>query len=191
MTMPQERLYTYADLIAWGEDARYEMYQGVPVALAAPGRTHQEVVMALSAQFYNYLRGKACRVYPAPFDVCLFAGAEDSPEDIDTVLQPDITVVCDPRKLTERGCSGAPDLVVEVLSPGDRLRDQRTKFDLYQRAGVREYWIVDPKAQVAQVHTLENGRYHSPAAYNSRAEVPAGVLEDCVIRLADVFGPEE
>ena len=190
MAMPQEQLYTYADLIDWGEDQRFELYQGAPVALAAPSTTHQEVVMALSAQLYNYLRGKKCRVYPAPFDVCLFAGAEDSPADIDTVLQPDITVVCDPKKLTERGCSGAPDLVVEVLSPRDRRRDRQTKFDLYQRAGVREYWIVDPEAQVAQIHTLEEGRYHSPAAYNAKGEAPVGVLEGCVIRLAEVFGIE-
>lgn len=187
MTLPQERAYTYAELMEWDGDARYELYNGQPVALAAPNRFHQEISGALFFQLYNYLQGKNCRVYAAPFDVCLFADKNDSFENIDTVIQPDISVVCDPNKLTRHGCNGAPDLVIEILSPADRRRDRLTKFDLYQQAGVQEYWIVDPEAQVVLVHSLEDGRYHSPAAYNARASVPVEVLEGCTIQLPQVF----
>ena len=187
MTLPQERSYTYADLMDWDGETRYELYNGQPVALASPSRTHQEISGALFFQLYNYLREKKCRIYAAPFDVCLFAEEKDQPEDIETVLQPDITVICDPEKLTDHGCSGAPDLVIEILSPSARRRDRLTKFDLYQRAGVREYWIVDPEAQIAQVHLLEDGRYYSRAAYNSRAAVPVKVLEDFQMDPTQVF----
>ena len=187
MTLPQERSYTYADQMDWDGETRYELYNGQPVALASPSRTHQEISGALFFQLYNYLREKKCRIYAAPFDVCLFAEEKDQPEDIETVLQPDITVICDPEKLTDHGCSGAPDLVIEILSPSARRRDRLTKFDLYQRAGVREYWIVDPEAQIVQVHLLEDGRYYSPAAYNSRAAVPVKVLEDFQMDPTQVF----
>lgn len=187
MTLPQERSYTYADLMDWDGETRYELYNGQPVALASPSFTHQRVCAELFAQLHEYLRGKSCRVLYAPFDVCLFAEEKDQPEDIETVIQPDVFVVCDPKNLSEQRCNGAPDLIIEVLSPSTRRRDRLTKFDLYQRAGVREYWIVDPEAQIVQVHLLEDGRYYSPAAYNSRAAVPVKVLEDFHMDLTQVF----
>lgn len=190
MPLPQENRYTLADALAWDEQDRIELIYGDPVMMAPPTRAHQKAVMELSAQLHAYLKGKKCEVYPAPFAVRLFEQDGDRPEDVDTMVEPDISVVCDPSKLDDIGCKGAPDLVMEILSPSTTRHDRFTKFNLYQRAGVREYWIVDPEAQVAQIHTLEEGRYHSPAAYNAKGEAPVGVLEGCVIRLAEVFGIE-
>ena len=187
MPMPKEQYYTYADLLSWGEDTRYELYNGQPIALASPSQIHQEISMELSTQLHSYLRGKKCKVYTAPFDVRLFEKAGESPENVDTVVQPDIMVVCDPSKVDRHGVHGAPDLIIEILSDSTRRIDRLTKFNLYQRAGVREYWIADPSAQVVLVHTLEDGSYHSPVAYNGMASVPVGILGDYSIDLTTVF----
>ena len=184
--LPQAQHYTFADLLTWEDRTRYELYDGQPVALASPSNVHQEICMALSAQIYNFLRGKKCKVYPAPFDVRLFEEAGDSPEDVYTVVQPDISVVCDPGKTHGHGCKGAPDLVVEVTSPSTARNDHQLKFNLYQQAGVREYWIVDPAARVASVFSLKDGHYQA-AAYGADATVSVGVLEGCVIDLSTVF----
>ena len=185
--LPQEQRYTYADLLEWEDDTRYELYDGVPVALASPTDVHQRISMALSAQLYNYLIGKKCSVYAAPFDVRLFEEQGDSPEDVDPVVQPDLPVVCDPGKVDRHGVHGAPDLVIEILSDSTRRVDRLTKFSLYQRAGVREYWIVDPEAQTVAVHLLQDGQYGSPDFYAGNAAVPVSVLDGCTVDLARVF----
>ena len=109
------------------------------------------------------------------------------PEDVSTVVQPDISVVCDSSKTDGHGCKGAPDMVIEILSSSTAHYDRLVKFNLYQQAGVREYWIVDPAARIVQVHTLEDGAYHASVAYPSNASVPVGVLEGCNIDLSTVF----
>lgn len=185
--LPAEKRYTYADLLDWDSSVRYELYDGQPVALASPSDVHQEVSGELFVQLHDYLRGKPCKVYSAPFDVRPFEGQEDRPEDVDTVVQPDLLVVCDPEKVDRRGVHGAPDFVVEILSESSRRNDRWTKFRLYQRAGVREYWIVDPETQVVSVHVLEEGAYPSPTLYDAGAVVPAAVLEGCEIDLRTVF----
>ena len=184
--LPQEQRYTYADLLAWDDNTRYELYDGQPVALASPSNIHQEICMALSAQIYNYLRGKRCKVYPAPFDVRLFEEKDDSPENVSVVVQPDISIVCDSSKTDGHGCKGAPDMVIEVTSPSTARFDKLLKFNLYQRAGVREYWIVDPAARVVSVYTLKDG-YYRAAAYGSDSSARVGVLDDCTIDLSTVF----
>lgn len=185
--LPAEKRYTYADLLDWDSPVRYELYDGQPVALASPSDVHQEVSGELFVQLHACLRGKRCKVYSAPFDVRPFEGQEDSPEDVDTVVQPDLLVVCDPKKVDRRGVHGAPDLVVEILSESSRRSDRWTKFRLYQRAGVREYWIVDPEMQVVSVHVLEEGAYPSPTVYGADMVLPASVLEGCEIDLKTVF----
>ena len=187
MPLPQENRYTLADALAWDEQDRIELIDGYPVMMAPPTRAHQEAVMELSAQLHAYLKGKKCKVYPAPFAVRLFEQDGDRPEDVDTMVEPDISVVCDPSKLDDIGCKGAPDLVLEILSPSTTRHDRFTKFNLYQRAGVREYWIVDPVNRTAAVYTLEEGAYHGAETYGPDAVVPVGVLEDCRIDLSDVF----
>ena len=113
--LPQEQRYTYADLLAWDDDTRYELYDGQPVALASPSDSHQRVLTALLLQIGNYLEGKRCNIYPAPYDVRLFQDAKDRPEDVGTVLHPYLLVVCDHNKLDRHGFHGTPDLVIEII----------------------------------------------------------------------------
>lgn len=185
--LPQEQRYTYADLLAWDDNTRYELYDGQPVALASPSDVHQSISMALSVQLGSYLMGKKCNVYAAPFDVRLFEEEGESPENVDTVLQPDLMVVCDQNKVDRHGVHGAPDLVIEILSDSTRRVDRLTKFNLYQRAGVREYWIVDPDAHTVAVHLLQDGLYGSPDFYAANTIIPVSVLDDCMVDLSRIF----
>ena len=185
--LPQEQHYTFADLLEWDEDIRYELYSGIPMALASPTDIHQSILGELYLQLGNYLKGKKCKAYFAPFDVRLFEKKEDCPENVDTVVQPDLMVVCDPGKVDRHGIHGAPDLVIEIISNSSRRLDRLTKLNLYQRAGVREYWIVDPDTCVVFVYTLKDGVYRAAAAYGSGSSVPVGILDDCTIDLSTVF----
>ncbi|MDR1727824.1 MAG: Uma2 family endonuclease, partial [Acidobacteriota bacterium] len=157
MPLPRrEQRYTYADYCTWNDGERWELIDGAPYLMSpAPGRRHQEISGELFAQLHNFLEGKPCKVYIAPFDVRLDAGGED-----DTVCQPDIIVVCDTSKLDEKGCKGAPDLAVEVLSPSSTRMDGVVKLEKYREAGVREYWIVSPDARGVQAFLLDGGRYY-------------------------------
>lgn len=185
--LPQEQHYTYADLLQWDDNVRYELYSGVPVALASPSDAHQDIAGEIYFQLKSYLRGKQCKVYYAPFDVRLFEEDGESPEDVDFVLQPDLMVVCDKRKVDRHGVHGAPDLVVEVLSPGTARYDKIIKLSLYQQAGVPEYWVVDPVSRSVSVYTLRNGVYRFPTVYGPDAAAPVGVLDDCLVDLSTVF----
>ena len=192
MALPAEKeRYTFADCLTWREDERIEIIDGEPVMMAPPPSSeHQEISMELSAQLHAYLRGKRCKVYAAPFAVRLFEKDGDRPDDVDTMVEPDISVVCDPNKIDRHGCKGAPDMVVEILSPSTQRHDRFTKFSLYQRAGVKEYWIVDPDKKLVLVYTLVDGQYYVPEVYTAKDSVPVEVLEDCIVDLTAVF-PEE
>lgn len=187
MAVPVERpRYTFADLLSW-EETRVELLDGEPVLMAPPSSAHQAVSMGLSAQLYAYLKGKTCRVFAAPFAVRLFEGEGDRPEDADTVVEPDLCVICDREKIDRHGCKGPPDLVVEILSPSTQRHDRFTKFRLYQKAGVREYWIIDPDSQTVQTFVLEDGRYSVKEFGTVGETLRVNVLEDCVIDLTEVF----
>ena len=188
MALPAEKTrYTFADALTWGENERIEIIGGEAFMMAPPSRAHQEAVTALMGQLYDYLKGKKCKVYAAPFAVRLFEENGDHPEDVDTLVEPDISVVCDPSKLDDAGCKGAPDLVIEILSPSTTRHDRFTKFNLYQRAGVREYWIVDSVGKTVQVFVLENGRYTAKDFGTAGDKTRVNVLDDCVIDLSEVF----
>ena len=187
MPLPHERRCTLADALTWDESERVELIYGDPVMMAPPVRKHQEALMELSAQLHEYLRGKKCKVYPAPFAVRLFEREGDHPGDVDTLVEPDISVVCDPSKLDDIGCKGAPDLIIEILSPTTQRHGRFTKFNLYQRAGVREYWLVDPASRSVQVFVLEGGYYAAKDFGTAGDKIKVNVLEDCVIDLAQVF----
>ena len=188
MALPAEKArYTFADCLAWDEKEWAEIINGEAVMMAPPSRAHQEAVMSLSAQLHEYLRGKRCKVYPAPFAVRPFEQDGDRPEDVDTMVEPDISVVCDPSKLDDAGCKGAPDLVIEILSPSSLRHDRFTKFNLYQRAGVREYWIVDPASKSAQSFVLEDGRYSAKGFGAAGDKMKVHILEDCILDLTQVF----
>ena len=166
-------LHTYADYLSWPDDARYELIDGIAYAISpAPTRRHQEVVGEMYRQIANALNGSNCQPYLAPFDVRLPRAKEanqineansEGDADIDTVVQPDISVICDRSKLDDRGCCGAPDWIIEVLSPGTAGHDQIVKRSLYERVGVREFWLVHPLDRIVTMYVLENGSYGKPA----------------------------
>lgn len=175
------RKYTYEDYLNRDDDVRFELIDGVIHMMATPLRVHQGILGELHVQFYNYLKGKPCKVYMAPFSVRLSVG-----EGSDTVLEPDLVVICDKEKMDDRGCVGAPDMVVEILSPSTSRKDRITKFNKYLQAGVREYWIVDPSDKSVSVYVLRDGEYVS-RAYADKDIAPVSILEGCGIVLQDVF----
>ena len=188
MAFPAEKeRFTYADYLLWEGPERYELLDGHAVMLASPARIHQDISMELSRQFANYLEGKKCRVYAAPFDVRLFEEEGDRPEDVQTVVQPDISIICDPDKLDERGCKGAPDLTLEVLSPSSTRHDLLVKLDLYQRAGVREYWVVSPEDKSLHVFLLDGGALKLSHVYGFKDAAKVNILDGCFIELSKVF----
>lgn len=185
MQLPEGKKYTYADYLTWDDDNRYELIDGEVYMMSAPSVSHQEISMELGRQIANYLQGKPCKVFSAPFDVRLNADTEDN-----TVVQPDITVVCDPKKIENgKNCKGAPDMVIEILSPSSGTRDQILKLNMYLEAGVKEYWIVDPETRSVQVYLFKNteGTFRS---YKDKSIISVNILEGCQIDLAAVFPPE-
>ncbi|MCL1790888.1 MAG: Uma2 family endonuclease [Peptococcaceae bacterium] len=178
----EDRKYSYQDYCAWDDKERWELIEGAPYNMSpAPSRFHQKISSNLHRQLANFLHDKSCEVYPAPFDVRLNAEGAD-----DTVVQPDLVVICDRAKLDDHGCVGVPDMVVEITSPSTARHDRFIKFQMYRKAGVREFWIVDPETKTAQVFILENGQYIA-TMYGDTDTVPVHVLEGCEIDLQDVF----
>lgn len=176
MGLPQRdaHRHTYADYLNWPEDVRYELIDGVAYMMApAPARIHQDCVLEIARQVSNGLEGKPCRAYIAPFDVRLPKGKEDD-DEIDTVLQPDVLVVCDRSKLDDRGLRGAPDWVAEVLSPATASHDQTIKFAAYERAAVPEVWFVHPTDRVVTVYRLDGSRYGRPSISEMKGELAVG-----------------
>ncbi len=189
MALPAEDMrYTFEDYLKWDEGERIELIDGEPIALASPSNIHQQILLALGAQFYNFLKGRKCKAYPAPFDVRLFERDDDRPQDVDTVVQPDITIVCDRSKLDGHGCKGAPDMVIEILSPSSQRHDRLRKFNLYQRAGVREYWIVEPETERVLVFLRDGDGHLAPHEVYERTDIAkVNVLDGCFIELSEVF----
>ena len=189
MALPAKKEhYTFADILAWEGNERVEIINGEIFLMASPFRVHQEISGELFRQLANFLEGKKCRVYAAPFAVRLFEKDGDTPEDVDTMVEPDITVVCDKDKLDKHGCKGAPDMVIEILSPSTRRHDRLVKLGLYQQAGVREYWIVDPENKSVQVFLQDGSSFlkiHEDYGREDIAKV--NVLDGCFIELSKVF----
>jgi len=181
----EESWFTYADYKEWelDEGERYELIHGEAFAMSAPNARHQEILMELSSQFHAYLRGKPCKAYPAPYDVRLFYEEDESD---DTVVQPDISIVCDEKKRGEEGCRGAPDLVVEILSPSNTAIEMERKLKLYHAAGVREYWIVDPENKGLTVYRFQEGAILANT-YKETDKVPAAIFPGLDITLEQVF----
>ena len=186
MRAPEEdRRYTYEDYKAWElrEGERFELIDGEAWALAAPSDEHQAISLEMCRQLANFLLDKPCKVRPAPYDVRLFY---DGDEKDDTVVQPDISVICDEAKRGSEGCRGAPDLVVEILSPSNTSEEWLRKFNLYMEAGVREVWAVSPKYKTVQVFVLEDGVYRN-FAKEGPDRAASFVLEGFSLALSDLF----
>lgn len=182
--------YTYKDYLTWPIDERWELIHGKAYNMSpAPSTLHQRLVMRISSILYNYLEGKPCEVFIAPFDVRLTHMSLNNEEDIDTIIQPDITIVCDKTKIDEKGCNGSPDMVVEVISPSTMKKDMRDKLFLYQQHGIKEYWLVLPKDQTILVYKkTDDGVYEAaPEVYDSSDELTPSILPDLTISLDNVF----
>lgn len=181
--------FTYADYLTWDDDQRWELIDGVAYCMSpVPNRIHQKWLGELHRQIANYLDGRRCEVYLAPFDVRLQDFLDASDEETFTVVQPDIMVVCDNEKLDDRGIKGAPDLVVEIISPSTAKRDITTKYELYQRHGVKEYWIIYPNDRTLLIYRLsDDNRYASPEVFGDDDIVPVSLLGDLVIDMGKVF----
>ena len=154
--------YTYADYLLWRFKEQVELLRGKLFKMSpAPREIHQRVSMYLSGELYNFFKDKTCRFYSAPFDVRIPAKGtkETTDNQIYTIVQPDLCVVCDLEKIDGRGCIGAPDLVVEILSPSNSRKDLKDKYEIYEEAGVPEYWIVDPDNKAFYRYVLQEGVY--------------------------------
>ena len=181
------KLYTYADYYKWQFDERVELIKGKIFKMSpAPNSYHQLLAGDIHAQLYNFLRKKPCKVFMAPFDVRLTRKSEND-EAISTVLQPDVCVICDLSKIDRRGCIGAPDLVVEVLSPGNSAKELKNKYEAYEEAGVKEYWVVSPQNQYFLIYTLHEGKFLLSPVKTAGDVVTSFVLPDFSLDLTELF----
>ena len=179
--------YTYQDYLTWTFPERVELFRGKPFELSpAPNRRHQRISVALTLQIGNQIHGKGCELFTAPFDVRLpIPNRKGKP---DTVVQPDLCVVCDENKLDKQGCDGAPDLVVEILSPGSPKREVREKYDLYEEAGVKEYWVIYPEEDTLFVFVLnEENKFVGLKPLTILDQLTSVVFPELVIDLGIVF----
>jgi Uma2 family endonuclease len=175
--------YTIEDIYNLPEGKRAELIDGQIYYMATPGRTHQRILSALFYEIYAHIKAKRgpCEVNPAPFAVYLF-------DDDGTYLEPDITVVCDPAKLDEKGCHGAPDLVIEIISPGSASHDCIRKYALYEKAGVREFWLVDPQNNIVTVCSF-NGKAFDSDRFSFADPIKVGIFEDLTVELSEFAEP--
>lgn len=189
MPLPKkEEIYTYENYLNWPDDRRIEIINGQIYLMTPPSTIHQRISREIFTSFAVYLRGKQCEVFSAPFGVRLPSGNEKSDKEIKNVVEPDIVVVCDKSKLDDEGYKGAPDLIVEITSPSTGRKDKVEKFNLYEKHGVKEYWIVEPELKIVSVFTLqENNRYGRPEVYTEEDKIKVSIFEDLVINLKDVF----
>jgi len=176
--------YTYADYLTWQFTDRVELIMG-KIFKMSPARSsqHQHITVAISSSIYQFIKNKPCKVFPAPFDVLL----PDSSGVKNTVVQPDITVVCDVSKITKAGCTGAPDLVVEVISKSSVKKDLHEKYSIYEQAGVKEYWIVQPHDRSLIIFTLTVAGYQPSKPLTKGDTVTSKVLPGLVIDLDEIF----
>jgi len=181
--------YTYADYLTWQLTDWVELIKGRVYRMSpAPKRKHQDISRNMATPIASFLRGKRCKTYAAPFDVRLSRTTPNGDASIETVVQPDICVVCDPQKLDERGCLGAPDWIIEILSPGTTARDTHDKFDLYEEAAVREYWMVTPEQKNVIIYLLSDaGRYELRGEFYTPGPIPVATLPELQMEWAEVF----
>jgi len=189
LSLPQPgEKFTYDDYLKWDDALRWELIEGIPYLMSpAPTREHQRILGQIFTQINVYLRNKSCEVYPAPFDVRLPAKDEKDAE-ITTVVQPDITIICDKDKLDDKGCKGAPDLIIEILSPATAKKDLNEKFNLYESRGVKEYWVVFPLDKVIDIYQLnDDGKYEKAETYFKSDQIPISLFPGFNIDLEQVF----
>lgn len=178
--------YTYQDLLEMNDGKRYEIINGVLYEMSSPSVNHQDIVGELYVQLHNYLKGKKCKVFISPLDVCL-SGVKEPKKEYN-IVEPDIIVVCDEKKITDKCIIGAPDMVIEVVSKYSRKHDTFIKFNLYQKYGVKEYWIIDVEAETISQYILnEKNMYALQKIYEITEDVKVDVLKNCTISLKELL----
>ena len=184
-----DRLYLYRDYRSWSDDERWELINGVAWNMSpAPSMAHQALSTELLFAIRSFLGTGGCRVFAAPFDVLLPESPGQATDDVANVVQPDLSIVCDPSGLRSYGCEGAPDWIIEILSPYTSRRDMLEKLKLYERHGVREYWVVDPGNRYVHVYVRgADGRYPDPALHVGVATIPSTVCQGFELRLEQLF----
>jgi Uma2 family endonuclease len=190
LNLDMNKRYTYADYLTWIDEKRRELIDGFIHLMSAPVRIHQEISFEINFHLATFVkrRKRKCKIYYAPFDVRLPKDDVKDDDKIYDVVQPDICVICDPSKLDGKGCIGAPDLIIEVLSPSTARMDWNKKFGLYERAGVKEYWIVDPKAKSIHIFLLQSdGNFDLGTYYECDDKAPVHIFEGLVIDLKELF----
>jgi Uma2 family endonuclease len=182
--------YTFADYLTWIDNRRRELINGfVKMMTPALSTKHQQILGELHGQLWQQLKKKKCKVFPAPFDIRFPSKSGEIEDDaIFTVVQPEISIICDHKKIDDKGCVGAPDLIMEILSLASTKRDVEEKYILYQENGVKEYWIIHPNDQTATVFFLENGKYKLHGIFAKESVVQSPVFEgNVIIDLNEVF----
>ena len=177
-----ENRFTYDDYLTWPDEPRREIINGVPYAMSSPTVRHQELSMRLSMVIGPFFKGRPCRLFAAPLDVVLSE---------DTVVQPDLLVVCEPKKITGACICGAPDLVIEILSPSSASYDRLLKFKRYADAGVKEYWIVSPDLATVEIFTLDGGSFRLYDGFMQQERLRSALFPELAFNMADVFEPPE
>ena len=183
-------VYSYADYLSWKFEEALELIKGKILLMSAPSRKHQDISREINGIFYNHFKKHSCKFYAAPFDVRLFDKHRSvkANKDVFSVVQPDVCVICDESKLDDKGCLGAPDLVVEILSPGNSSKEMRIKKLLYEENEIREYWIFDPEHEtVHQFHLTDAGVYSPATIYINEDILDCVIFPDLKIELKEVF----
>ena len=188
LAIKPDQKYTYADYKTWNDEDRFEIINGTVYNMSpSPMRIHQKISINLSSAIKQYLKNKPCQIYAAPFDVRFVDYENQSDDEIEVVVQPDIVVVCDEKKLDDYGCKGTPDIVIEILSPSTYKKDKFEKFSLYETYGVKEYWIVYPGEKIIEVYKLTDGKYRIPEIYGTDDKIEVKYLGDLIINLKEIF----
>ena len=183
-------VYSYADYLTWKFDQALEIIKGKIFKMAAPSSMHQDISLALTLALGNHFKNHSCKLYIAPFDVRLFDRKKSikANKDVYTNVQPDLCIICDLTKIDKRGCLGAPDLMIEILSPGNSRREMKIKKELYAETGVREYWVVDPTSEtVTRFNFNEEGLTTSTDIFVSDDVMPSLIFPDFILKLVEIF----
>ncbi|KQS33164.1 Uma2 family endonuclease [Dyadobacter sp. Leaf189] len=183
------KTYSYADYLKWQFDERIELIKGKIFKMSpAPATRHQQYVGEIFRQISNHLHRNTCKVFVAPFDVRLTPSQKTDSTKIHTVVQPDICVVCDPSKIDAKGCIGAPDLIIEVLSPGNTQKEMNEKFEIYRENGVKEYWLVEPNDRIVLVYVLdESGKYIGLKPFTESETLTSQSLDSFKLLVKEIF----
>ncbi len=190
LNLDLSKKYTFADYLTWVDDKRRELFDGfIKIMTPAPKRIHQEISGNLSFCFKTYLKKKNCKIYSAPFDVRLPNNGERKDNEIFTVVQPDLCIVCNLSKLDDRGCIGAPDMIIEIASESNAKNDVEDKFRIYEKHGVTEYWIVFPYEKTVNVFLLnQSGKYEMVGMFAEDSKIPVQIFNgDLVVDLKEIF----